>query len=186
MYRILLTVAAMSVAVVNLPASASAQIAATQIMLTEKQIKEFIAAKEDMVAVVQKMQDTAPADYEAELDAIAKRHGFKSLAEHDAVATNISLVTAAIDPQTKVFTDPRTAIEREIADVSANNEIPIDEKSELLESLNEALKAAEPIQFPNNIKLVQKYYEKLDEITFSNLEVGQSFGFERRANAVSE
>jgi hypothetical protein len=167
MYRMLrLAVAAMSVAFASLPTSASAQIAATQIKLTEKQIAGFIAAKADMMAVVEKMQDAVSADYEAELEAIAKRYGFKGLAEHDAIATNIALVTAALDPQTKVFTDPRTAIGREIADVSADNELPIDEKSNLLEQLNEALKAAEPIRFPTNIKLVQKFYEKLEVITF--------------------
>ena len=32
----------------------------------------------------------------------------------------------------------------------------------LLATLNEALKTAEPIQFPSNIELVKKYYEKID------------------------
>jgi hypothetical protein len=32
----------------------------------------------------------------------------------------------------------------------------------MLEELNEALKSAQPIQFPGNIELVKKYYDKID------------------------
>lgn len=162
MYRMLcLIVAAMSVAFASLPTSASAQIAATQIKLTEKQIEGFIAAQDDMLAVVGKMQDAISSEYEAALDAVTKKYGFKGLAEYDAVATNISIVTAAINPQTRVFTDPHRAIKREIADVSADKEISKSEKKLLLEELYAAFQAAKSIQFPTNIKLVKKYYDKL-------------------------
>jgi hypothetical protein len=33
----------------------------------------------------------------------------------------------------------------------------------MLDELNEALKSAQPIQFPNNIELVRKHYDKIDE-----------------------
>ena len=32
----------------------------------------------------------------------------------------------------------------------------------MLEELNEALKSAQPFQFPGNIELVKKYYDKID------------------------
>jgi len=32
----------------------------------------------------------------------------------------------------------------------------------MLEELNEALKSVQPIQFPGNIDLVRKYYDKID------------------------
>jgi hypothetical protein len=32
----------------------------------------------------------------------------------------------------------------------------------MLEELNEALKSAQPIQFPSNIELVKKHYDKID------------------------
>jgi hypothetical protein len=81
----------------------------------------------------------ANARYEAELKAVTKKHGFKNFAEYKAVAASISLVMAAIDSQTKAFTDPPTAIR----------------------SLTLALRAARPIQFRTNIELVQKYYGKI-------------------------
>ena len=170
MYRMLcLTVAAMSIASANLPTSASAQVAATQIKLTENHIEGFIAAQNDMLAVAEKMGavslDRANTKYKAELEAVTKKHGFKDLAEYDAVAANISIVLTGIDSETKAFTDPQTAIKKEIEEVSADKAISKSEKRNLLEELNAALKAAEPIQFPTNIELVKKYYDKLEITT---------------------
>ena len=171
MYRMLcLTVAAMSIASASLPTSALAQVAATQIKLTENHIEGFVAAQNDMSAVVEKKMgavssDQADTKYEAELEAVTKKHGFQDLTEYDAVAANISIVLAGIDSETKVFTDPQTAIKKEIEDVSADKAISKSEKRKLLEELNAALKAAEPIQFPTNIELVKKYYDKLEVTT---------------------
>jgi hypothetical protein len=139
----------------------------TQIKLTEKQVEAFIAAQKDMSAVVEKMQGAASPDkpnsrFEAEFEAVAKKHGFKNFAEYEAVAANISMVMATIDPQTKAFTDPQTAIKKEIDDVTADKTVPANEKRQLLEELNEALESAQPIQFPSNIELVKKYYDKID------------------------
>ena len=170
MYRILcLAVAAMSVTFASFSTSAPAQITGTQIKLTENQIGGFIAAQDDMLAVVKKMGaaswDHANPEYDAELNAVTKKHGFKDLAEFDAVATNISMVMAGIDPETKIFTDPQMAIKKEIEDVGSDGSIPPSEKRNLLEQLNAAFKAAEPIRFPTNIELVKKHYDKLEVTT---------------------
>jgi hypothetical protein len=170
MYQILrLTIAAVAVVLANSPTSAPAQVAVTQIRLTENHVERFIAAKKDMSAVVEKMMqgDSANAKYEADLKAVTKKHGFKNFAEYEAVAASISLVMAAIDPQTKVFTDPHTAIKKELEDVSAETNISSSQKTKLLRSLNLALRAARAIQFPTNIELVQKYYNKIDVTTIA-------------------
>ena len=93
---------------------------------------------------------------------MTKKHGFKDFAEYEAVAANISMVMGAIDPQTKSFTDPQTAIKKEIDDVAVDQTIPDQEKKQLLEELREALKSAQPIQFPSNVELVRRYYDKID------------------------
>jgi hypothetical protein len=168
-----LTIAAMAVAFASFPSSAPAQVAATPIKLTEKHVEGFIAAQKDMSAVVENMMqravfsNNANAKYEAELKAVTKKHGFKNFAEYEAVAANISMVMAAIDSQTKVFTDPQTAIKKEIKNVSADKNIPNSEQKKLLGSLNLALRAARPIQFPTNIELVQKYYDNIDVMTIA-------------------
>jgi hypothetical protein len=107
------------------------------------------------------------AKYEAELKTVTKKHGFKNFAEYKAVAANIFLVMMAIDPQTKVFMDPQTAIKKEIEDASTDKTIPSNEKKKLLRGLNAALNAAQSIQFPTNIELVQKYYDKIDVTTIA-------------------
>ena len=130
MYQILrLTIAAVAVAFLSFPASVSAQIVATQIKLTEKHVEGFVAAQKGMRAVVERMQsaafsDQANAKYQAELEAVTKRHGFKDFAEYEAVAANIWLVMAQIDPQTKMFADPQILIKKEIEDASADKTIP--------------------------------------------------------------
>ena len=158
----------------SFPTSAPARVAVTQIKLTEKHVEGFIATQKGMSAVVEKMMqgavfsNSANARYQAELKAVTKKHGFKNFAEYEAVAASISLVMAAINLQTKVFTDPPTAIEQELEDVIAANNIPNSEKKKLLRSLTLALKAARHIQFPTNIELVQKYYDKIYVTTIAD------------------
>jgi len=175
MYQMLrLTIVVMAVVFANLPTNAPARVAVTQIKLTEKHVEGFIAAQKGMSAVVEKMMpgavfsSSANARYQAELKAVTKKHGFKNFAEYEAVAASISLVMAAIDSQTKVFTDPPTAIEQELEDVIAANNIPNSEKKKLLRSLTLALQAARHIQFPTNIELVQKYYDKIYVTTIAD------------------
>jgi hypothetical protein len=139
-----------------------------QIKLTEKQIQGFIAAQKDMAPLLEKLQaatsDQLDPKVQAQLEAAAKKNGFKDMAEYDDVAANISMVMAGFDPQTKTFTDPLVAIKKEIADVTADKSMAAEEKKQALEELNEALKATQPIEFPSNIELVKKYYDKLDAI----------------------
>jgi hypothetical protein len=174
MYQMLrLTIVSMAVAFVSFPISAPARDAVTQIKLTEKHVEAFIAAQKDMTTVVQKMMqravfsNSANARYEAELRAVTNKHGFKNFDEYKAVTASISLVMAAIDSPTKVFTDPPTAIQQELEDVTAAKNIPNSEKKKLLRSLTLALRAARPIQFPTNVELVQKYYDKIDVTTIA-------------------
>ena len=189
MYHII--VAVIAVVFVGFPTSSPAQVAAAQIKLTEKHVEGFIAAQRDMSAVAEKMQGSVfsnypNAKYEAELNAVTKKHGFKNFAEYEAVAANISLVMAAIDPQTKVFADPRAAIKKELEQVSANKTIANNEKKKLLRELNEALKSAEPIQFPTNIELVTKYYDKIDATTIAVHDDSDSYPPPSAARTISE
>ena len=192
MYQMLrLTIVVMAVVFANLPTNAPARVAVTQIKLTEKHVEGFIAAQKDMSAVVEKMMQgavfssSANSRYEAELKAITKKHGFKNFAEYEAVAASISLVMAAIDSQTKVFTNPPTAIQQELEDVTAAKNFPNSEKKKLLRSLTLALRAARPIQFPTNVELVQKYYDKIDVTTISAYD-GDSWRNSSVARTISE
>jgi len=167
-----LTIAAFAIVFVAFPANAPAQVPATQIQLTDKNVEGFIAAQKDMSALVEKMQgaaflNQADAKYKAEREAISKKYGFRDFAEYEAITKNISMVMTAIDPQTKEYADPQIAIKKEIDDVRADRTIPNREKKQLLAELNEALKSAPSVQFPTNIELIRKYYDKMDVTTIS-------------------
>jgi hypothetical protein len=167
MLRIMIA-AVMAMALTQFAGVATAQNAVKQIKLSDKQIEGFISAQKDMAAVAEKMQGS-PSDkpdpkVQAELETIAKKHGFGTFNEYDDVAANISMVMAGIDPQTKAFTEPQAAIKKEIEEVQADKSIPEKEKKQMLDELNEALKTAQPIQNPGNIELVKKYWDKIDAV----------------------
>lgn len=130
---------------------ATAQTPVKQIQLTEKQVEAFIAAQEKMA--------TAKAD--AELESIAKAHGFASLDELDAVEANILLVMDGLDPQSKAFAEPPVQIKQRIEAVASEKSMPEADRKQALAELNEALKSAQPIQFRSNIDLVKKHYDRL-------------------------
>ena len=102
-----------AVAVVHFSGAVSAQAPVKQMKLSEKQVEGFIAVQGDIATVVEKTKGAVFSDdgkYRAELSAVTRKRGFKDFAEYETVAANISMVMAAIDPQTKAFTDPQTAI----------------------------------------------------------------------------
>jgi hypothetical protein len=132
-------------------APVGAQVATKQLKLTEQQIVGFIAAQKKMASV----------RAETEAEAIAKEHGFASLDEIDDVEANIVLLMGSIDPQTRSFVEPPVLIKRRIDEVTADKSIPDEEKKNILQELNESLKTAQPIQFPENIELIKKYYDKI-------------------------
>jgi len=166
MHQILrFTIAAIAGVLVSFPSSAPAQVGSAQIMLTEKHVEGFIAVQKDMSEVMEKNQASAfsdPAAYNSKLVASTKKRGFKNRAEYEVVAANISMVVASIDPQTKEFADPQSAIKKELDAVAADKTIAASQKKELLKELNAALKSVEPIQFSSNVELVKKYYDKID------------------------
>lgn len=155
----------LAVALIHIVSPVSAQAPVKQLQLSEKQVEGFIAAHLDMGKVAEKIQSDKPDKaIQGQLESVAKKYGFKDFNEYDDVAANIALVMAGIDPQSKAFTDPPTAIKKEIDEVTADKSIPEKERKQALEELNEAMKMAQPIQFPGNIELVKKYYDRLEPL----------------------
>ena len=134
-----------------------------QIKLTEKQVQSFMAAYEPIAKIYDGAESDKPEDpkVEAQAAAVAKKHGFASLAQYDDVLTNITMIMSGIDPQTKKFTEPPDQIKNEIAALKADKSVPEAEKKEELVQLEAALKIARPIQFKENIALVLKYFDQL-------------------------
>jgi len=146
-------------------APALAQDAMKQIQLTEKQVQGYVAAQKDMAAISEKMQGNSKPDakMQSQMEAAIKKAGFANMDEYSAVADNIQLVMSGIDPETKNFSEPKVAIQKEIDEVKNDKSMSAEEKKQALAELNEALKAAEPVKFQGNVELVKKYYDQLDK-----------------------
>lgn len=135
-----------------------------QIALTDKQLDGVLAAQKDMDAITAKLpENTAPdAKVIAQLDGVAKKHGFASYDDYNNVVDNISLVLGGFDPATKKYVGNEAVIKSQIAHVEADKKMPAKDKKEALDELNQALKTPAPaVENKANIDLVGKYYDKL-------------------------
>jgi hypothetical protein len=135
-----------------------------QIALTDKQLDGVLAAQKDMDAITEKLpENTAPdAKVIAQLDGVAKKHGFASYDDYNNVVDNVSLVLGGFDPTTKKYVGNEAVIKSQIAQVEADKKMPAKDKKEALDELNQALKIPAPaIENKANIDLVGKYYDKL-------------------------
>jgi hypothetical protein len=146
------------------------QEAPKQIALTEKMIDSMLAAKTDIDAIVNKLPQGAQPSPKvmAQLDSAAKKHGFANYAEYDDVGGNISMVMEGFDPQTKKYVGQDVVIKQEIAQVQADKKMPANDKKQALSQLNDELKSVTPLQFPANVDVVAKYYDKLSEAMSGN------------------
>ena len=135
-----------------------------QIALTQKQIDDVLASQKEMDAITDKLPDNAPPDAKvtAQLEAVAKKHGFASYDEYNTVIDNISLVMGGIDPQSKKYIGSEAVIKAQIAQVQADKKMKADDKKEALTNLDMAMKAKAPdVENKGNIDLVTKNYDKL-------------------------
>jgi len=148
------------------PAAAAPEPQVKQVALTEKQIQDLIAAQEEMNAITDKLPEDADdkpdPKIQTQLESVTKKHGFASYDEFSDVSTNVALVLSGIDPKTKTFSEPPVALKKQIAAVSADKNMPEKDKQAALADMNEALKYAVNVQYPENVTLVTKYYDKLN------------------------
>ncbi|MGO4717412.1 hypothetical protein [Bradyrhizobium sp. 2TAF24] len=149
------------------PLAAAAQQPAEmkQIALSDKQVEGVLASQKEMDAITDKIpqaaQDKPDPKVQAQLDAVAKKHGFASYGEYSDVVDNISLVLSGIDPKTKAFTQPPEALKKQIAAIQADAKMPAKDKKAALDEMNAALKSTPNVQFPDNVAVVTKNYDKL-------------------------
>jgi len=135
-----------------------------QIALTDKQLDGVLAAQKDMDAITAKLPENTAPDPKviAQLDGVAKKHGFASYDDYNNVVDNISLVLGGFDPATKKYVGNEAVIKSQIAQVEADKKMPAKDKKEALDELNQALKTPAPaIENKGNIDLIAKYYDKL-------------------------
>ena len=138
-----------------------------QVQLSEQLVLSFIAAQKDMAAYHQKngppVSEKPDPKVQADLEALAKKHGFGSFADFDDVAFNISMVMGGLDPQ-GAFTDPIAAIKKEVEEINADKTIPEKDKKQMLDELSEALKNTPPLKYPENVEVVKKHRVEIEKV----------------------
>ena len=146
------------------PPPAAEAPAIKQIALTEAQVQGVLTAAKEMDPITEKIPENAKPDPKvtAQLEAIAKKNGFASYDDYNAVVDNISLVLNGFDPASKKYVGAEAVIKAQIAQVQADKKMPAKDKKAVLADLNDALKSPQPaIENKGNIDLVAKYYDKL-------------------------
>src|SRR4051812_2367364 len=78
--------------------------AAKQLALSEKQVVALLAAQKDLDGFVATPGTNAAVL--AQIDGVAKKHGFANYAEYTILFDNIGLAMAGIDPKTKTYVGP--------------------------------------------------------------------------------
>jgi hypothetical protein len=137
-----------------------------QIPLTEAQVQSVLSATKEMDPITEKIEDDAKPDPKvtAQLEGIAKRHGFANYADYNLVVDNINLVLGGFDTTTKKYVGAEAVIRAQIAEVQADKQMSAKDKKETLADLDDALKSPGPaVQNKGNIDIVTKYYDKLVE-----------------------
>lgn len=147
-----------------------AQAPPKQIALTDKQIDDVLAAKADIDAIVSRLPQGSEPNPRvmAQLDSAAKKHGFANYAEYDDVGGNISMVMEGFDPQTKKYVGPDVVVKQEMAQVQGDKRMSARDKKEALAQLNDELKSVTPLQFPANVEIVSKNYDRLNAAMSQN------------------
>ena len=126
---------------------------------------ELTVAQKDLAALAKRMEGSKAEQpdpkAQAEVEGIAKKHGFKDFTEYDEVGSNIDMILAAIDPDTKKFVPPEEAIRKEIDSVKSDKSLSETERTKLLEEFNDSLKTVPAIQHKGNIGLIESYFDRL-------------------------
>ncbi len=137
-----------------------------QIALTPALIEQFVTAKKEIDTVLEKMPDgTDEPDpgTMSKLDAVAKKFKFAGYKDYDAVENNIGIVMAGIDPDAKRYIGVDAVIKKQVADIQADKQISAKDKKDTIDQLNATLPAIPKLQFPENVDVVVKNYDRLNE-----------------------
>ena len=137
-----------------------------QIALTPALIEQFVAAKKEIDTVLEKMPDgTDEPDpgTMGKLDAVARKYKFAGYKDYDAVENNIGIVMAGIDPDAKRYIGVDAVIKKQVADIQADKQISAKDKKDTIDQLNATLPTIPKLQFPGNVDVVVKNYDRLNE-----------------------
>ncbi len=153
----------------------------TQIKLIESQVTGLLAAQKDFAPLAGKLAEAAEkpsTELTAQLDAIAKKHGFANFEEYRTVDNNIFLVFEGFDRETGVYVPPEERLNLELEEIQKDATIPDADKKAILAEVKEELTMAEAVEHVENVELVKKHLDKLSKLlpTPEDLELDRGSG----------
>lgn len=136
-----------------------------EVELTPQKIDAFIATQQAITPITAKLTGDAQPTKQMmdQMEAVAKKNGFKDFDEFGDVGATVGMVFGGIDPQSKKY-DPQEMIKKEIASVNADAKIPAAEKKKILQDLQQAAAMTPKLKFPGNADLVAKNYDRLKPV----------------------
>ena len=138
-----------------------------QLQISDKQVESFIAAQKDFAPLASKLLEGGekPSDaLIAELETVAKKHGFATFAEYEDVGANISIVLEGLDRKSGEYVDPVEKMKKELEDIKSDTSIPDEDKKLAIEDLNLEIAAAQPLKFKENVDVVKKHRDAIEKL----------------------
>ena len=139
---------------------------AVQIELDDGMVRGFVAVQKELARFNLPAGGEPDPKMMAQIEAVAKKHGFPSFADFEDVAYNVSLVIGAIDPQTGTFGgDPTAALRHEMAELTADRSVPAAEKRQMLDDMRQAVAhMPKSLQYAGNVDVVMRHMADIEQL----------------------
>ena len=152
--------------IVAISAAQAQEAAFKQLKLTEAQIENYLKAQGELNKQFEKIEKAGEQPDKKLVDgleSLAKKYGFDSYDQLDAIMSNISFVLSGFDQESGEFAEPVAAMKQEIEALKADKSMPEKERKALIQELEEAVKNTPKIEHKENVALVKKHFKALDK-----------------------
>ncbi len=138
----------------------------SQIVLSQKLIENYISVQADLNPLIEEIHGRAPYSdpkLHAEIDAIAKKHGFSDFTELDNTSFSINIILINIDFEAGEHIDSKKMYQKELEDLKSDSTIPKADQEQLIEELEKVIAMTEDV-LVENVELVMQNRDKLRDI----------------------
>jgi hypothetical protein len=154
-----------------IPAAAQDDSPPAEIKLTEETLKAVIAATKEMQALDpgtegEGQESTQSTELDAQIDAIAKKHGFADGPAYDQAFESAVQAFTVIDWASE---SRKKGAADEIAAIKADSELSEEAKKEAIALVEQDLAAPPPSAMPENVELAKGHEAELRELLSSDI-----------------
>lgn len=142
-----------------------------EVKLTEETLKSVIDATKEMQALDPGDQSASDesantTELDAQMDAVAKKHGFTDAEAYGAAYESAVQAFAVIDWTSEAR---KKEAADEIAAINADTTMTAEAKAEAVKGVEEELSAPAPAALPENVELIRKHEAEMRELMSSDI-----------------